>query len=361
MNSFTGDFRRFWVESQGRKRPAPRYSFPSNQIVSPEIEMYISPLWQAIYLNLHATHYAVAVGPDGRVIHLQGGYNFPLPDGHYTLHLIDKQDRMFEMPRISETTRDGAQISLDLIITYRVIDPIRALNVQQPVDMLLAFITADLKEFIRSHDYDDIIGDNKEHTIENELVSHHIKNQHTSRHQISKLFWIENIVVKEKIGDPKLTEIRGDFQVRQRQFVANSELTKQNQELEKKVASQDAEIKQIKAKSEADQQEIMQKMKMEFERAKAEMQAELQYRQETMTKAMNTIGQALSAAGFPLDARAMELIRDIIGEFRGQTNPEVTSDVSQKKISSPQQPGTINVEKIDSLTETLRHWLDYKR
>lgn len=71
----------------------------------------VSSFWGGIYINLHSTLYSVAVGPDGRVIHLRDGYN-SLPAGYYTLYYIDKQDRVFEMPRLTETTRDGAQVSL---------------------------------------------------------------------------------------------------------------------------------------------------------------------------------------------------------------------------------------------------------
>jgi regulator of protease activity HflC (stomatin/prohibitin superfamily) len=357
MNSST-DFRKIWLEARGRQRPTPHYSFPSDQIMTPGMEFSVSSLLNATYLNLDATLYAVAVGPDGKVTHLRGGYN-PLAAGRYTLYYIDKQDRVFEMPRISETTRDGAQVSLDLIITYRVSDPGRALEVQQPVGTLLTFISSDLKEFIRSHNYDDIIGDNKEHTIKDELVSLHIRDQHATRHQISKLFLIENIVVKEKIGDPKLTEIRENFQVQQRQTVANSELSRQNLELEKRVASQDAEIKRIKTRSDADQQAIMQKMKMqslEFEQAKAQMQ----YRQDIMIQAMKAIGQALAGSAYPTDAHQMEIIKEIIGEFRGQTSPDAIPDAAQKSQPSTTQPETFNVEKVSTLTETLLHWNTYK-
>ena len=360
MNRFMNGLGKDLLELQGRNRPTERYPFSDTEILSPGVALQVSPLWNATYLNLHPTHYAVAIAPDGRVMNLKGGYNFPLIPGRYTLHHIDKQNRVLTMPRISETTRDGAQVSLDLIITYRVIDPVRALEVQKPVDTLMAFINSDLKEFIRSRNYDEIVGDNNSRTIDNELVSRHIKAQHASRHQMSRLFFIADVVVDEKIGDPKLTEIRENFQVQQRKDIANGELTKLNQELAKKNAAQEAEIRQIKAQSEADQQEIQQKMKMqslEFERARAE----LQYRQETMMQAMNAIGQALSASTYPLDAHAMEIILNIISEFRGQPNAEMIPDVSRKDPTASQHLGTFNMERVGTLTETLLNWLNYKR
>ncbi len=358
MNS-SNDFRKIWLEAWGRRRPAPRYLFPSDQIMTEGTALNASSFWGGTYINLPRTLYAIVEGPDGKAIPLQGGYN-SLSAGRYTLYYVDKQDRAFVMPRLTETTRDGAQVSLDLVITYRVTDPVRALDVPEPVSRLLTFISADLKEFIRSHNYDDIIGDNKEQTIKDELFSHHIKDQHTSRHQISKLFMIESIVVKEKIGDPKLTEIREDLQVKKRQTVANSELTQQNQELEKQVASQDAEIKRIKAESEAEQQKIKEAMKIQslkFEQAKNDMQ----YRQETMIRAMNAIGQALAGSTYPTDARQMQIIKDIIAEFRGQTNLEALPGNPSTDAPPPAKPAAFNTEKVSSLTETLLNWNTYKR
>lgn len=358
MNS-SNDFRRLWLEFWGRRRPAPRYLFPNDQIVTEGTALNVSAFWGGTYINLHHTLYALAEGPDGRAVHLRGGYN-PLPPGYYTLHYVDKQDRVFEMPRLTERTRDGAQISMDLIVTYRVIDPIRAFEVQQPVSTLMTLISSDLKEFIRCHNYDDIIGDNQEQTVKDELFSNHIKDQHSNRHQLSRLFLIENIGVKEKIGDPRLTEIREDFQVKARQTVANSELTRQNQELEKRVASQDAEIRRIKAKSDADQQMIAQKMKMqslEFDQARAEMQ----YRQDIMIQAMKAIGQALAGSAYPTDARQMQIIKDIIAEFRGQPGLESISETVGKSPAAPAQPTAFNAEKVSSLTETLLNWNTYKR
>jgi regulator of protease activity HflC (stomatin/prohibitin superfamily) len=360
MSSLRHDLGRFLLEFQGRKRAAVRYPFENNQITAPGRSIRIHWLWNATYLNLHPTQYAVAIAPDGRVMHLRGGYNFPLPTGRYILHYVDKQNRVLVMPRVSETTRDGSQVSLEIVVTYRVIDPIKALDVQQPVETLRVFISSDLKEFVRSHNYDDIVGGSQGRGVDSTRVSNYIKDQHSGRHQMSKLFFIADIAVEEQLGDPSLSEIRVNFQREQRQNAATSELLKQKQALETKVASQEAEIQQIKAQSEAKQQEIQQKMKlqsMELERARAE----LTYRQEIMRRAMDAIGQAFSSSAYPMDAREVEIIKEIIGELRG--TPGSVSEVAAEQDSNPPSKLTsvTSPERLDTLTATLLNWLDYKR
>ena len=359
MSTLLNEFGRIWLESRGRNRQAPSYSFPDNEIVTSGVVLQVSSLWNAIYLNLHPTLYAVAISPDGRIMNLRGGYN-PLLPGRYILHYVDRQNRVFAIPKISETTLDGSQVSLEIVITYRVIDPIKALEVQRSVNTLFVFVQSDLKEFIRSHSYDEIVGGIDGRMVDNSLVARYIKDQHASRHQMSKLFFIADIVVGEKVGDPKLTEIRGNFQIEHRQNVADSELNKQNQDLQRIVASQEAEIKRIKTQSDADLQEIRQKMelqKIELEWARGE----LQFRQGKMERAMNAITQALSAPTYPRDPREIEIIKELLGELSGTPSAGPHGVVGQEEQPASRSTRASNTERIDTLTDTLLSWLNRKR
>jgi hypothetical protein len=240
-----------------------------------------------------------------------------------------------------------------------VIDPTKALEVHQPVETLRLFIQSDLKEFIRSHNHDDIVGGSHGRGIDSTRVSNYLKEQHSNRHQMFKLFFIADIAVEEQAGDPTLSEIREKFQREQRQNAATKDLLAQKQELETRNASQAAEIQRIRAEADAKQQEIQQKMKlqsMEFERAKAE----LNYQQEIMTRAMDAIGQAFSASAYPMDPREVEIIREIIGELKSKSGLTAQSTTEQGSI--PPGPESIkSPEKLDTLTNTLLNWLDYKR
>jgi regulator of protease activity HflC (stomatin/prohibitin superfamily) len=360
MSSLWNDIVRFWLEFQGRRRSATRHPFEKDQITAPGQPLRVRWLWNATYLNLHPTQYAVAIAPDGRIIHLRGGYNFPLLPGRYILHFVDKQNRVLIMPRVSETTSDGSQVSLELVVTYRVIDPIKALEVQQPVETLRIFISSDLKEFIRSHNYDEIVGGNHGRGVDSTRVSNYVKDQHAGRHQMSRLFLIADIALEEQVGDPSLSEIQVNFQREQRQNAATSDLLKQKQELETRVASQAAEIQQIRAQSEAKQQEIQQKMRlqsMEFERARAE----LNYRQEIMRRAMDAIGQAFSSSAYPMDPREVEIIKEIIGELRNTSGSAAEASTELGGSPSSKSSDLKDPERLDTLTDTLLNWLDYKQ
>lgn len=359
MSKWLIEFGKVVLESNGRTRTASQYLFQSNEIVTQGFPLNVSSLWEAVYLNLHPTHYAVAVGPDGRVMNLRGGYN-RLPPGRHILHYVDKQNRVSVVPLTAETTFDGSQVSLELVITYRVIDPIKALEVQQAVDTLLRFIQSDLKEFIRSHRYDEIVGDLEGHKIDNERIAHYIKDQHTSRHQMSKLFFLADIVVEQKIGDPRVTEIRENFQIKHRQNLVESELLKQKQELEKKVADQEALIKQLKAESEAKEQKIRQTIEMqrlELERVKTEFY----FRQERWKRAMDAIAQAFSAQTYPRDPREAQIIRELLTEMGGSPSPASEAASAQGETLPNTPTATSSPEKIDALTNTLLSWLDRKR
>jgi len=287
MKSLLNDFGKYWLISQGRKRSALRYPFQDYEIVSQAYLMKVSPWFNAYYLNLHPSQYAVAITPDGRLLEIEGGYT-PLFPGRYLLHYVDKQNRVFAIPRISEITLDGAQVSLELVINYQVDDPYLALRVQHPVETFFVYVQSDLKEFIRTHKYDEIVGDSAGHAVDNSLVSQFIQERHAKHGQMSKLFKINELVVEEKTGDPKLTEIRGNLQVQQRQKVADSELFRHTQDLERKLAAQEAEIKRIKAQADAKEQEIRQKMDHESIQLEKE-RADLEFRQKKMMRAMDAI------------------------------------------------------------------------
>jgi uncharacterized coiled-coil protein SlyX len=258
MNNFFIDAGKWWLEWMGRNKPTSRYVFSENEIISPVYPIIVSYFWKAIYMNLHPTHYAVAIAPDGRVLNLRGGYN-RLSPGKYIVHYIDKQNRVMNIPLMGEKTYDGDRVALEVEITYRVVDPIKALEVGHAVDTLQGFIQSDVKEFVRTHTYNEIKDALKGRKLEDEPLAKYIKQQQARRYPLSKLFFIADVVIREKIEDPKVSEVREKNQLSQRQIVTQSEIKRRNLELEKKVAEQEAMINQLKADA-ANLHEIIQKM-----------------------------------------------------------------------------------------------------
>jgi regulator of protease activity HflC (stomatin/prohibitin superfamily) len=293
-----------------------------------------------------------------------------LPPGRYNVHYIDKQNRVALIPRTGETTYDGFKVALELLITYRVIDPIKALEVQQAVETLLRFIQSDLKEFIRSHKYDELIGDSDGNKIDNNQFALYIKEQHAGRYPLSKLFLIADVVIKEKVGDPKMTELREKQQINQRQFAAQKEIQRHNQELEKKVAEQEATIKQVRVEADAKLQETIRKLdlqKIDLENARAEFQ----FRQEKWMRAMDAIGLAFSSPAFSRDPQVVEIIWQLLSAMgvsrqRLQEAVASTEEPVQEAAAGTEDPlrepvGTSNPEEMDSLTNMLLGLLARKR
>jgi hypothetical protein len=349
MSDLFVDFGKLWLEWKGKDKAAPQYKYQENEIVSPPYPKRVSRLSQAIYLNLHPTHFAVGISPDGRMINLKGGYNLLSP-GNYNIYYVDKQNRVNYIPRTDDTTLDGFKVAMELVLSYRVIDPIKALEVQNPVDTLLHFIQANLKEFIRSHKYEQILGDIDGHKIDDEQVVNFIKERHIDRSPLARLFYIVDVVVKERIGDPKVIELREKYQISQKQLDNQRALQTLNQEMEKKIADQDALIKRIKANSAASQQNIIQQMEMQkidLEKARADFK----YRQEIGAKAVDAIVQTLSNQTYPPDTAEYDVIRELLEELTASTfqNGEAT-----KGGKSPKGPAkTSDPEKISELTNKL--------
>lgn len=354
MDKLYTDFRKWWLESRGRGRPAPRYNFQESEIVSTAYPRTVSSLWNATYVNLHPTHYAVAVGPDGKVTSLKGGIN-NLPPGRYNLHYIDKQSRVAHIPRTEEITCDGFRVALELVITYRVTDPGKALAVQNAVETLLGFIQSDIKEFIRSHKYDEIVGDPEGHKIAHDQVALYIKAQHTGRYPISKLFLIEDVVIKEKSGDSRVVELREKQQINQRQFATQTLMQKQNQELEQKLANQDAMIQKIKAQAEVDLQKMtreMQVQKIELDRARAGYQDQ----QENLRTALETLVRTISNQPYPPDPQVYGWMRDLLTEMKELAYQSIETIPGQPVSSTNGSAKPASTEKINELTKLLSNW-----
>jgi hypothetical protein len=248
---------------------------------------------------------------------------------------------------------------LELAITYRVIDPLRALEVQTAVDTLIRFIQSDVKEYIRSHKYDEIMGDLEGRKLEEERLVRYIKDQHASRHQLSRLFLVADVVVKEKIGDPRLIEIREKYQISQREFAATSEMQRQNQALRKALAQKEAEINQFQADAEVKQQDILQKMKwqqVELDNARQAFQA----RQNILSRAMDAIGQGLSSQAYPQDPQVAKAMKDLLSAIIA--SPSQTPEASRHgERPAERSNGASNYENIDSLTNNLLNLIERKR
>ena len=242
---------------------------------------------------------------------------------------------------------------------FKVSDPIRTLDMPDPVKTLFSIIHSDIKEYIRTHRHDDIIGANDGSEIDSSRTFKYIKQQQGYHHQISRCFAITDLVIREKVGDAKLLEIRKNLQIQEKQNALDSQLLMQNQELERKVTSQDADIKRIKAQAELSQQEILQKLRLQeidIEGARND----LQWRQDKWSRAMDAITQTLSTPN-PRNQREIDIIQELLNELKALTFQATEVDVDKQKYVSDEPIVKKSNDKIDTLTNTLLTLLNRKR
>jgi hypothetical protein len=362
---------RIWVEYNGRKRLAQPYAFTNYEIITPGIVFHTSYLFPVIYLNLHPTLYAVCVFPDGKMQKIYGGLNIPFHSGNYVVHYVDKTDRQSELLKITENTLDAARIVLAVNITYRISDPIKAFDIQKPVATLFSQIQADLKEYIRTRQYEDLIGNDDSQVIDSSLVAKYIKQQHNARHPMSKVFTIIDVIVQEKEGDPTFIEKRKSYKSQ----MVDGESKIKIQELNKKIASQEADMEQLryqykaildkqKATADVQQNAIRQNIsiqELEIQKMQDEWKQKQdiwRQKQEKWIRSMDAIDSAVKS---PYLRDVEGVVSAIVNELRAQAGSDLLSDSADNepdvKSDSPKNGG----DKLDTLTDRLFSLLDRRK
>jgi len=360
----------WWLEYRGRNQLAETYTFSSYEIVSPGTEFKVSFLYPRIYLNLHPTLSALCVYPDGEVKVIKGGLNPRFPFGKYLVHYVDKTDRQSELLKVAEITNDAARISLALKIIYRISNPLKAFEIQKPVETFYSQIQADLKDYIRKRNYEDLIGGGDGEVIDSDLVAKFIKQQHAVRYPISQLFSIVDVIVQEKEGDPVFIEKRKNYKSQ----VVDSETKMKIQDLNKRIASQDAEMEQLryqykavleqqKATADVQQNTIRQQIavqELEIQKMRNAIQQSQDAWDQQQAKWLRSMDVIESAVKSPYFREVEGAVLAVVDEMRRsiETNVPVepASNTKEKNVS-----GEGNSDKLDVMTNRLLHLLDRRK
>lgn len=366
MDDIFDNLSRMWIRYQGRRYSVETYNFQENKVVSEPFIFYVSYLLQGIYLNLHPTLYAVCIFSDGKRQRFdEGGVIMPFPPGKATLHYVDRTVRQGEPIKVTENTKDAAKVTIAVTITYRVSDPIKVFEIQQPVETLMSRIQADLKEYIRIHQYEELISNGNLQVIDSELVAKYIRLQHSNRYPLSKVFTLIDVSVQEKEGDPVFIEKLKSLKSQ----VFDGESKIKIQELNQKITTQEAEMQKIqnRYKSELDQQRAqadmqIQKMRseqdLELQRLRNEMQQNQdawEQKQKKWLRSMEVIDSAVKSPYF----REMEgAVSAVVNELKRSAGVDVEPEVLDSKLHENGSSARSSDENLDTLTDRLRSLLD---
>lgn len=368
MGDILEDISKNWISYLGRKNSAEPYLFPKHEVVSEPFSFHVSYFLQGVYLNLHPTLYAVCIFSGGnRKRFDDGGLIMPFPPGKATLHYIDKTDRQSDLLRVTENTKDAAKVTLAVTVTYRVSDPLKVFEIQQPVETLFSLVQADLKEYIRSRKYEDLIGNDSSQMIDSGLVAKYIKQQYGNRYPMSKVFTIIDVIVQEKEGDPVFIDKLKSFKSQ----VVDGESKIKMQNLNQKIFSQETEYKSKLDQQKAQADMLIQKMRnnqdMQIQKMRSEQDLELQKLRNELQQAQDAWDQKQKKWARSMDAivsalkspylREVEgVIGAIVNELRGLAGDSTTDAPLTETESIPKNKSDKN--KLDTLTDQLFSLLD---
>jgi hypothetical protein len=359
------------IEERGRRRGAPVVEFADKRISVPgdDIDVrYGCLFWwllniSGFYLSLPADTYGIVIYPTGTSHNMEGGLH-EAPPGLYKLQYVDKRERLDFTSPVSEITSDGEILTLKVIVRYRVIDPIIALQIDCPVETLFEHVESDVAQYIRTHAHNDI-ADSSENREGSKLLAFFTQ-RHSRRVPLSGALSITGIELKEFMGDTEYVEMRRGARILERKLSIEKDNVDRQKEVEKLKAEFKAEIDKITVRASAEKEVLQKEILHESRKRDIELEnlrTQSKWRHELITKAVDAIGQALEPSGYP---RNTSEIKTIIAELLAALKEDKLAsedDVLRDKTRTGTRPIILSPtdQKIEKLTNTLLNLLKPKK
>ncbi|MBI5955168.1 MAG: hypothetical protein HY865_26220 [Chloroflexi bacterium] len=374
------------IEEKGRAEGAPIVNFPERTISVEGEDIYVGQGWvewfllvSGFYLALPPNTYGVVVYPDGKVRKLPGGM-YEAPAGVYRIHYVDNHERTDVSEPVSELTTDGEKLTLKIIVRYRVIEPILALEIANPVETMMVHIETDVAQYIRTHDHSDIADSSEKG---GRKIFNFFSERHNSRVPLSKAISILGVELKEFAGDKEYVEMRRQVRKDERQIQAGKRLEELQQEFDQlkamnkaenerlaaehvaKLAKAEAEHKAEKEKIEANHEKAMQDILHDVNLRKIKLDNKgkhLQRREEEFLKAIDAISKSFSS-GYPTNPNVIKTMTDLVAALKEGVDSDDAEENMSETSNRPTKPRVSPepTDKVEKLTNTLLNLLDPKK
>ncbi|MFZ5818302.1 MAG: SPFH domain-containing protein [Chloroflexota bacterium] len=316
--------RQKWIEFWGRQTEPPLIEFDETSILTKPANFDVG-LLGGCYLPLRAMTVAIITYPNGQKKFFNEGGFIDLPNGVYTIQYVDLRDRTLTF-MVTDTTRDGPKVSLNVSINYKVSDFFEITNVAKPLDALFAACEAAVRKFITTHRYHQIIGEpDNEQVISDDEIARSIKDQ-VANNQACRAFWLMDVVIKERYGDPTISTLKHEDLVQEKKSAIEREGLRQQQEIaeeQQTLALIEAEtarlLQESQATGEANRSEILEearRLSVELEtlpKLPEWQNAQAMRRLDVLEKALEALIRAQTIAGFPRDTDDRQLIQNVLG------------------------------------------------
>ncbi|MFZ5910870.1 MAG: SPFH domain-containing protein [Chloroflexota bacterium] len=335
-------FAQKWQEYWGRKRVMEPIPFDETSILTQSDTFRVGE--HGHYLLLPAMTAAIITSPSGqKMVFVEGGYK-DLQDGAYSIQYVDLRDRTFNFPAITASTLDGLKVSLTVSISYKVNDPVEIVNVATPLQTLFSVCEAAIKKFIITHHHHEVIGEpgNEQVIADHEIIK--IIKEQIAMNQACRSFWVMDIIIKERYGDPELSTLKHEYLVQEKKSITQLQnvvqqqgIAMQQKELERTKAEIDSMVQEMQALCEANKSEILKHarlldIQLEAMRKQPDMQqAQIMSMIDLKRQSLDTLLRLYTISGFPRDINDINLMEKIIGSLSEPQiiTPEIPSERSK--------------------------------
>ncbi|MBI2332399.1 MAG: hypothetical protein HYU84_09625, partial [Chloroflexi bacterium] len=245
------------IENRGRALGTPVIKFENRKIIAPGPDqevpnglMRFLTDTSGFYLSLPPNTVGIIIHPDGSMDYKTSGGLQEVRPGLYKILYVDMHDRSDSTQPVSEIALDGEALTLRVLFRYRVVDPLLILGIERPVETLIDHLQADLAQYIRTHNHNDIA--DRSNSQEAGKILQFFAQRHATRNRLSRGISIEGIELKEFTGDSEYVSMRRSTLTQQRQTQFEMDLLDRKNEIEKLKAEQKMEIERLTARSTAE-------------------------------------------------------------------------------------------------------------
>jgi len=375
------------ITEKGQVEGAPIVNFLERKISVEGEDMYVGQGWLewlfwlgGFYLALPANTYGVVVYPDGTSHNLKGGLHDEVPAGVYQVYYVDKHERTDTSAPVSEMTTDGEKLTLQVILRYRVDEPVLALSIARPVETLMEHIETDVAQYIRTHDHSDIADSSDK---QDSKLFAFFSERHNRRKPLSDAISITGIELKDFTGDREYVEMRRKARMDERQNQIERQQAEYQQELNRLKALHKADNEKVAAEHTASLEKKATEHKVEIEKMEARHQKEkqdiliqvqlqeidldnkrkhLQRRENEFFKAIDAISAATNTSGYPMNSNVIKVMTDLVAALKEEVENEPNS--AEKKSTTEKSrtaPLASPTDKVEKLTNTLLNLLNPKK
>jgi hypothetical protein len=355
-----GGLVRIIIEMRGRRFSAPDINFEENQVIQDGGYSQVGAFWywltgtSGFYLSLPANTWGVVTNPDGSQNCPPGGV-YLVPPGSYKVQYIDQHERHEYTEPVSEVTTDGENLTLSVLIHYRVANPRVACQIDRPVETLMANIETDLAQYIRTHAHDEIA--EGADARDRGRIRQFFFERHLGRNLLSRAFIINSVEIKDFTGDAEYFNMRRSRALQQHRDEIEAEELERQREIERINAEHALELNRLKTEAHAEIAKILDDTKKrEIELGRLRMKDERQY--NLLVDLLAAMKEVIEHAAYARGADAkviVEQLRETIMSVLPLITEEKVDERDKARRDLP--PLTPAEQKIKNLTDTLRNLL----